>query len=59
MKYTTEIKQDHETGELYVEISDELLIELGWGYSTELEWLVEGDSIILKEVKKDESSISE
>ncbi len=42
------VKED-EDGELYIEISDELLERMGWTEGTALVYIVEEDRIILRE----------
>jgi bifunctional DNA-binding transcriptional regulator/antitoxin component of YhaV-PrlF toxin-antitoxin module len=49
--HIVEIKQDIDN-ELYIEIPEELINELGWTTETELEWIIEEGKVILK--KKEE-----
>ena len=58
MRYTTDVRLDNETGEYYIQLSDDLLKELGWNSATDLEWIIDGDSIILKEVQNETSDES-
>jgi hypothetical protein len=46
------VKED-ENGELYIELSDELMEQMGWGIGTELVWAVEDDKITLREETED------
>ena len=48
-----EVKQDID-GELYIEIPEHLIDELGWTVDTNLEWVVENGQIYLK--KKEEEA---
>ena len=39
-KHTTaEVKKDEETGDLYIELPDDLMEELGWKIGDDIEWL--------------------
>ena len=49
--HIVEVKQDIDD-ELYIEIPEELINELGWNLETELEWVIEDGRVILK--KKEE-----
>ena len=51
MTYIVEVKQDIDN-ELYIEIPEELINELGWTVETELEWVIDNGRVILK--KKEE-----
>jgi len=51
MTYITEVKQDID-GELFIEIPEKLVEELGWDVYTDLEWVVEEGKIYLR--KKEE-----
>jgi hypothetical protein len=46
---TTSIVKETEDGELYIELSDELMERMGWAEGTALVWVVEDDRIILRE----------
>ena len=48
MKYTTVVKET-EDGELYIELSDELMERMGWTEETTLVWTVGEDKITLSE----------
>lgn len=45
------VKED-ESGELYIELSDELMEQMGWTEGTTLVWGVEGNKITLSEEGK-------
>lgn len=49
---TTSIVKETEDGELYIELSDELMERMGWTEGTALVWIVEDDRIILREEKE-------
>ena len=51
--WTVTVKED-ESGELYIDIPDEILQELGWNETTPLEWEFPPDNktIILKRAKE-------
>lgn len=59
MKYTCKVEID-ELGEYYIVLPGELLKEVGWNIDDMIEWIIEGDSIVLsrKEVNKNESDSS-
>lgn len=46
------VKED-ESGELYIELSDELMEQMGWTEGTTLVWTVENDKITLHEETED------
>ena len=48
MKHTTVVKET-EDGELYIELSDELMERMGWTEETTLVWTVGEDKITLSE----------
>jgi antitoxin component of MazEF toxin-antitoxin module len=50
--HIVEIKQDIDN-ELYIEIPEQMVNELGWNRETELEWVIEDNKIILKEKQKE------
>jgi len=54
MQYTLEIKEDPQTGDLYIEFPQEVIEELGWSEQTVLEWqdLQNGSFSIQKVVDK-------
>ena len=49
--YISVVKQDIDD-ELYIELPEELINELGWNLETELEWIIEEGKVYLK--KKEE-----
>ena len=49
-KLLTELREDVATGELVVDVPQSILNELDWYEGTELEWLIEGNELILREV---------
>ena len=49
---TTSIVKETEDGELYIELSDELMERMGWAEGTALVWVVEDDRITLREEKE-------
>jgi len=51
MTKIVEVKQDIDN-ELYIELPEELINELGWNLETELEWIVEKNKVTLR--KKEE-----
>lgn len=49
--------QEDENGELYIQLPDELIEDLGWTEDTELVWVVEDDGkIILRKNDADDPS---
>lgn len=51
--YITEIKQDIDN-ELFIELPEKLINELGWNLETELEWIVDNDKVILRKKQEQE-----
>lgn len=49
-KYTVTVELD-ENGEQVIELPPELLNSLEWDENTQLEWIVEGDSILVREAE--------
>jgi len=50
--HIVEIKQDIDN-ELYIEIPEELIEQLGWSVETELEWIMEDGKVILKKKEQE------
>jgi hypothetical protein len=50
--YIVEIKQDIDN-ELYIEIPEQLIDQLGWTVDTELEWIIEQGKVILKKKEQE------
>ena len=50
--YIVEVKQDIDN-ELYIEIPEELIEQLGWSVETELEWIMEDGKVILKKKEQE------
>jgi len=49
--------QEDENGELYIELPQDLLDEMGWDYTTDLTWTVNDDGTIgLREKTYDSSN---
>jgi len=55
MKSSLVVKED-EHGELYIELPDELMEEMGWDENTELIWTVYDDGKIGLRERTDDSS---
>jgi hypothetical protein len=55
MKNSLVVKED-EQGELYIELPDELMEEMGWDENTELVWTVYDDGKIGLRKRTDDSS---
>lgn len=48
---TLEVKEDSDTGELYLELSDDILSKLGWKVGDNIEWTKDNNNQwILKRV---------
>jgi antitoxin component of MazEF toxin-antitoxin module len=52
-KNFTVVEVDPATNEYCVKIPEWIINDMGWYEGTELEWNVEGNEIILKEIKDD------
>jgi len=50
-QFIVELTEDVASGELVLPIPSALLNDLAWYEGTELEWIVEGDELILREHK--------
>jgi len=48
MKYTVELEEDPDSGELLMQIPTDILSQMGWEVGTELFWEIENGNIILK-----------
>ena len=55
--YTTQVKEDPQTGDLYIEFDDKIMEELGWKEGDTLIW--EGNNSTYYVRKKDASSVGE
>jgi hypothetical protein len=55
MKHSTVVKET-EDGELYIDLSDELMEQMGWDIDTELVWTVYDDGKIGLRKRTDDSS---
>ena len=55
MKYSTVVKET-EDGELYIDLSDELMEQMGWDIDTELVWTVYDDGKVGLRKRTDDSS---
>lgn len=55
MKHSTVVKET-EDGELYIDLSDELMEQMGWDIDTELVWTVADDGTIGLRKRIDEPS---
>ena len=49
-RFIVEIQEDVASGELFIPIPERLLTELDWYEGTELECVLEGNEIILREL---------
>jgi hypothetical protein len=56
MKYNRAVVKETEDGELYIELSDELMEEMGWDCATELVWTVYDDGKIGLRKRSDDNS---
>ena len=51
-RYILTIDEDDDTGELLLNLPDDLLDEMGWYYGDELEYSIEDDQLTLKKVQR-------
>ena len=49
-RFIVELKEDVASGELVLEVPEAILNEMGWYEGSELEWTLEGDEMILRDV---------
>ena len=54
--YTVTLDED-ENGDLFMPIPADFLDNLGWTEDDVLEWIVEGDQIVLRKVEDDENCV--
>jgi hypothetical protein len=54
--YTVTLDED-ENGDLFMPIPADFLDSLGWQEDDLLEWIVEGDQIVLRKVEDDENCV--
>ena len=54
--YTVILDED-ENGDLFMPIPADFLDNLGWTEDDVLEWIVEGDQIVLRKVEDDENCV--
>jgi hypothetical protein len=54
--YTVTLDED-ENGDLFMPIPADFLTELGWQEDDVLEWVIEGDQIVLRKVEEDENCV--
>lgn len=50
-EYIGKVVQDEETGELLLEFPIEVIEKMGWDEGTLLDWMIEEEQIVIKEVK--------
>lgn len=48
-RFVVELSEDVASGEMVIPVPEEILNEMSWYEGTELEWIVEGDELILRE----------
>ncbi len=48
-QFIVELSEDVATGSLVATVPEEILNEMSWYEGTELEWIVEGQELILRE----------
>ena len=48
-RFIVELQEDVASGELIATIPQQILNEMDWYEGTELEWVMEGDELILRE----------
>ena len=48
-RFVVELQEDVASGELVLTVPERIIAEMGWYEGTELEWIVEGDELILRE----------
>lgn len=49
-RFIVELQEDVASGELIAPIPQRILNDMGWYEGTELEWVMEGNELILREV---------
>ena len=56
MTRIVEVKQDID-GELFIEIPEQMIDELGWTTETELEWILEDNKVYLKKKQEEQKEV--
>ena len=51
-RFVVELQEDVSFGDLIVQLPPEILNEFCWYEGTELEWVIEGDEVFLRELTK-------
>jgi len=49
-QFIVELQEDIASGELILTVPEAILNDMGWYEGTELEWIPDGDEIILRDV---------
>ena len=52
-RFVVELQEDVSSGDLIVQLPPEILNECCWYEGTELEWVLEGDELFLREATND------
>jgi bifunctional DNA-binding transcriptional regulator/antitoxin component of YhaV-PrlF toxin-antitoxin module len=52
-EYIIEVQEDAITGELFIQLPEDLIEELGWEEGDILDWKLKGEGIILKRLNDD------
>ena len=52
-RFKVEVQLDITTDQLMVEVPQQILNEYQWYEGTELEWVLDGDELILREIEDD------
>ena len=56
-KWTITLEEDKETGDLYLPLPDDLLLQMNWSEGTELQWIDNKDGTFTL-INKEENVIS-
>ena len=48
-RHIVELKEDVATGELVLDVPETILNEMGWYEGMELEWILEGNEVFLRD----------
>ena len=52
-QFVVELQEDVSSGNLTVQLPPKILNECGWYEGTELEWVLDGDEVLLREATND------
>lgn len=58
-RFTTTVLQYDDSEDLYIELPEEIIQQLGWKEGDEIDWQIEGDCAIIRKVEDTEQTQGE